>query len=64
VASFNAEFLRSVWSSGVPALVGAIAAAAFISVERAQRIWTSWLVTLPIGGLVILGYSLRDYFLR
>ena len=64
VASFNAEFLRSVWASGVPALVGAIAAAAFISVERAQRIWTSWLVTLPIGGLVILGYSLRDYFLR
>jgi hypothetical protein len=64
VASFNAEFLRSVWSSGVPALAGALAAATFISVERAQRIWTSWLVTLPVGGLIILGYSLREYFLR
>jgi hypothetical protein len=64
VASFNAEFLRSVWSSGVPALVGALAAATFISVKQAQRIWTSWLVILPVGGLIILGYSLNDYFLR
>ena len=62
MASFNAEFLRSVWSSGVPSLVGAVAAAYLISPDRALRAWTSWLMIMPIGGLIILGYSLRDFF--
>jgi hypothetical protein len=64
VATFNAAFLRSVWASGVPALAGAIAAAYLVSAERAERLWTSWLMTMPIGGLIILGYSLRDFFER
>jgi hypothetical protein len=64
VASFNAPFLRSVWSSGVPALVGATAAAYLVSAERAARLWTSWLMVMPVGGLIILGYSLRDFFER
>ena len=64
VATFNAAFLRSVWVSGVPALAGAIAAAYLVSAERAARMWTSWLMIMPIGGLVILGYSLRDFFER
>jgi hypothetical protein len=64
VATFNAPFLRSVWASGVPALAGAIAAAYLVSVERAERLWTSWLMIMPIGGLIILGYSLRDFFER
>jgi hypothetical protein len=63
-ASFNAEFLRSVWTPGVPALVGALAAAYLVPTERAKKMWTSWLLIMPIGGLVILSYSLREYFLR
>ncbi len=64
VATFNAAFLRSVWASGVPALAGAIAAACLVSTERAERLWTSWLMIMPIGGLIILGYSLLDFFER
>jgi hypothetical protein len=63
-ASFNAEFLRSVWVSGIPALVGAAAVSFFVSPRWAQRAWTGWLLFMPIGGLVILGYSLNTYFLR
>jgi hypothetical protein len=29
-----------------------------------QRTWTSWLLIVPIGGLVVLGYSLQQYFVR
>jgi hypothetical protein len=63
-ASFNAEFLRSVWVSGIPALLGAAAVAYFASSRWAQRAWTGWLLFMPIGGLVILGYSLNTYFTR
>jgi hypothetical protein len=63
-ASFNAEFLRSVWVSGIPALVGAAAVSYLVSSQWAQRAWTAWLLIMPIGGLVILGYSLNTYFLR
>ena len=63
-ASFNAEFLRSVWVSGIPALAGAAAVSYFVSSQWAQRAWTAWLLIMPIGGLVILGYSLNSYFLR
>jgi hypothetical protein len=63
-ASFNAEFLRSVWVSGIPALLGAAAVSYFVSAQSAERAWASWLLIMPIGGLVILGYSLNTYFLR
>jgi hypothetical protein len=63
-ASFNAEFLRSVWVSGIPALVGAVAVTYLVSSRWAERAWTGWLLFMPIGGLVILGYSLNTYFLR
>jgi hypothetical protein len=63
-ASFNAEFLRSVWTPGVPAVVGALAAAYLVSPRSAARVWTGWLMIMPIGGLVILGYSLKEYFLK
>jgi hypothetical protein len=61
-ASFNADFLRSVWVRGIPALLGALAAAYLVSPASAERTWTGWLMILPIGGLAILGYSLLDYF--
>jgi hypothetical protein len=63
-ASFNAEFLRSTWVSGIPALLGAAAVAYLVSAQWAERAWASWLLIMPIGGLVILGYSLNTYFLR
>jgi hypothetical protein len=63
-ASFNAEFLRSVWVSGIPAVIGAAAVSYFVSAQWTQRAWTGWLLFMPIGGLVILGYSLNQYFLR
>jgi hypothetical protein len=63
-ASFNAEFLRSVWVSGIPALAGAAAVSYSVSSRWTQRAWTGWLLFMPIGGLVILGYSLNQYFLR
>jgi hypothetical protein len=63
-ASFNAEFLRSVWVSGIPAVIGAAAVSYFVSAQWTQRAWTGWLLFMPIGGLIILGYSLNQYFLR
>jgi hypothetical protein len=63
-ASFNAEFLRSVWVSGIPAVLGAAAVSYLVSARWAERAWASWLLIMPIGGLVILGYSLNTYFVR
>jgi hypothetical protein len=63
-ASFNAEFLRSVWVSGIPALAGAAAVSYLVSSRWVERAWTGWLLFMPIGGLVILGYSLNTYFVR
>jgi hypothetical protein len=63
-ASFDADFLKSVWLAAIPALVGAAAASYFTPSEWAQRVWTGWLLVMPIGGLVVLGYSLKQYFLR
>jgi hypothetical protein len=63
-ASFNAEFLRSVWVDGIPALVGAVAVGYLVSSRWAERLWTGWLLIMPIGGLVILGNSLTTYFTR
>jgi hypothetical protein len=62
--SFDAEFLKSIWLSTVPALVAAAAVTWLVSSEWAQRVWTGWLLIMPIGGLVVLGYSLKQYFLR
>ena len=63
-ASFDAEVLKSVWISAIPALVAAIAVSYLVPLNWAQRMWTSWLLIMPIGGLIILGYSLKQYFLR
>jgi hypothetical protein len=63
-ASFDAEFLKSAWVSAIPALVAAAAVSYFVPIQWAQRVWTSWLLIMPIGGLVVLAYSLKQYFLR
>jgi hypothetical protein len=63
-ASFDAEFLKSVWLAAIPALVATAAVTYLASSQFAQRAWTWWVLIMPIGGLAILGYSLKSYFLR
>jgi len=62
--SFNADFLDSIWIAAVPALIGAVAITYFAPSQWVQRAWTSWLLIVPIVGLVILGYSLESWFVR
>ncbi|HWN49574.1 MAG TPA: hypothetical protein VNO18_07045 [Xanthobacteraceae bacterium] len=64
-ATFDAEFLNSVWVAAVPAFVGAAVITYYVPSRLAERVWTSWLLIAPIGGLVVLGYSLlQPWFLR
>jgi len=63
-ASFDADFLNSVWLAAIPALAGAAAVSYFVPSQVAERAWTGWLLIMPIGGLVVLGYSLQQYFVR
>jgi hypothetical protein len=62
--SFDAEFLKSIWLSSIPAVVVAATVSWFVSAEAAQRVWISCLLLVPIGALGVLGYSLKSYFLR
>lgn len=63
-ATFDADFLNSVWVAAIPAFVGAVVITCFVSSRFAERAWTSWLLIVPTGGLVVLGYSLQQYFVR
>jgi hypothetical protein len=62
--SFDAEFLKSIWLTAIPALIGAAAVTWFVSAEWAQRVWLGWLLIVPVGALAVLGNSLKQYFLR
>jgi hypothetical protein len=62
--AYGADFVQSIWLGAIPALVGAAAITYYVPSGLAQRVWTSWLLIVPIGGLVVLGYSLNIYFLR
>jgi hypothetical protein len=62
--SFDAEFLKSIWLAGGLALVGAAAISFYGSAQWVQRLWVKWLWLVPVGGLAVLGYSLKSYFLR
>jgi hypothetical protein len=64
-ATFDADFLNSVWVAAIPAFVGTAVVTYYVSARLAERAWTSWLLIVPIGGLVVLGYSLlQPWFLR
>jgi hypothetical protein len=58
-ATFDADFLNSVWAAAVPAFIGAAAVTRLVGARVAERVWTSWLLIAPIGGLIVLGYSLQ-----
>jgi hypothetical protein len=62
--SFDAEFLKSIWLAGALTLVGAAAISFYGSAQWVQRVWVKWLWLVPVGGLAVLGYSLKAYFLR
>jgi hypothetical protein len=53
-----------VWYSGIPALIGAGVATYLVPAQKAERFWAKWLVILPVGALVILGYSLKPWFTK
>jgi hypothetical protein len=62
--SLDIEFMNSVWAAAVPALLGTAAVSYFVPDRFVQRSWTSLLLIVPIGGLVVLGASLQQYFVR
>ena len=63
--SFDSDLVKSMgWWSAIPGLVGALVISYFVPLQLAQRVFTSWLLIMPIGGLIILGYSLKSFFLR
>jgi len=64
-ATFDADFLNSPWVAAVPAFVGAAVITYYVPARLAERVWTSWLLIVPIAGLVVLGSSLlQPWFLR
>ena len=64
-ATFDADFLNSPWVAAIPAFVGAAVVTYYVPARLAERVWTSWLLIVPIGGLVVLGNSLlQPWFLR
>jgi hypothetical protein len=62
--SYDPEYLDLMGYAAIPALIGAALAGYFVPLERAERAWTSWLAILPVGALIILGYSLKTWFTR
>jgi hypothetical protein len=63
--SFDADLVKTIgWTSGIPALVVSLAASYFVPMRWVQRMWSSWVLIMPVWGLIILGYSLKSYFLR
>src|SRR5215510_4868896 len=62
--SFDAEFLKSIWLTGALALAGAAGLSLYGSAQWVQRLWVKWLWLVPVGGLAVLGYSLKSFFLR
>src|SRR5215471_428962 len=63
-ATFDADFLDSIWIAAIPAFAGTAAITYFVSSRLAERAWTSWLLIVPIVGLIVLANSLLTYFLR
>jgi hypothetical protein len=63
-ATFDADFLDSIWIAAIPAFVGTAVITYFVSSRLAERVWSSWLLIVPIVGLVVLGNSLLIYFVR
>ena len=63
--SFDTDLVKTIgWVSGIPALAGAGTLSYFVPIQWVERLWTRWVLIMPIWGLIILGYSLKSYFMR
>jgi hypothetical protein len=60
--SLDAEFMNSIPAAAVPALLITAAITYAVPARFVQRVWAPLLLIVPIGGLVVLGYSLQQYF--
>jgi hypothetical protein len=60
--SLNAEFMNSIPAAAVPALLITAAITYAVPARFVQQVWAPLLLLVPIGGLVVLGYSLQQYF--
>src|SRR5262245_56874001 len=47
-ATFDADFLNSVWVAAAPAFAGAVAITYYVPARLAEGTWTSWLLIVPI----------------
>jgi hypothetical protein len=64
-ATFDADFLNSPWVAAIPGFIAAAVVTYYFPARLAERLWTSWLLIVPIVGLVVLGSSLlQPWFLR
>jgi hypothetical protein len=64
-ATFDADFLNSAWVAAIPGFIAAAVLTYYVPARLAERLWTSWLLIVPIVGLVVLGSSLlQPWFLR
>jgi len=53
LATFDADFLNSVWLAAGSSVRRAAAVTYYVPGRLADRLWTSWLLIVPIGGLVV-----------
>jgi hypothetical protein len=60
--SLDAEFMNSIPAAAVPALLITAAITYAVPARFIERVWAPLLLLVPIGGLVVLGYSLQQYF--
>ena len=63
-ASFDADFLKSVWLTAIPGFIGAALAAYLTPGHRTQRVFGALLLLAPVVGLIVLAHSLLPYFQR
>ena len=63
-ATFDADFLNSVWVAAIPGLVGTAVITYYVPTRLAELMWTRWLLVVPVICLVVLGYTLLPWFLR
>src|SRR5215469_11088122 len=57
-ATFDADFLNSVWVAAIPGLVGTAVITYYVPTRLAELMWTRWLLVVPVICLVVLGYTL------
>jgi hypothetical protein len=62
---FDTDLVKTIgWMAGIPAVVVSLALSYFVPMQWVQRTWSSLVLIMPVWGLVILGYSLKNFFLR